>query len=166
MNIRCLLPRTSGAQQFAKSAVRRIPFLVQSMSHPKLNEPRFLQRHSQEPWSQTVKILGFHKALLEQDLISESLKVHIVTFQIEAGIFAIHYCWFTGFTDSWQKNPDSISWERPDTALPSYAPGNRQQSCLKQDAAAVPKALSATRLWAGDGEKAVCMAGLQQQRKD
>lgn len=74
MNIRCLLPGTSGAQQFPKSAVRRIPFLVQSMSHQKLSEPRFCRGTHRSYEVRPVKILGFHKAFLEQDLISESLR--------------------------------------------------------------------------------------------
>lgn len=104
MNIRCLLPGTSGAQQFPKSAVRRIPFLVQSMSHQKLSEPRFCRGTHRSYEVRPVKILGFHKAFLEQDLISESLRSSYSYIPIRSRqnmhIFAMRYRWFTGFTDS------------------------------------------------------------------
>lgn len=88
MNIRYLLPEISGAKQFPKSAVRRIHFLIQSVSHQKLNEHRFCRGTHRSYEVRPVKILGFHKAFVDQDLISESLRtseVHIVTFQLEAG---------------------------------------------------------------------------------
>lgn len=88
MNIRYLLPEISGAKQFPKSAVKRIPFLIQSVSHQKLNEHRFCRGNHRSYEVRPVKILGFHKAFVDQNLISESLRtseVHIVTFQLEAG---------------------------------------------------------------------------------
>lgn len=101
MKIRCLWPGTFGPQQFPKSAVRRIPFLARSMSHQKLSEPRFCRSTHRSYEVRPVEILGFHKAFVEQDLISESLRSSCSYIPIRSRqnmlILAIHYLWFTGF---------------------------------------------------------------------
>lgn len=136
MNIRCLLQGTSGAQQFPKSAVRRLPFLVQSVSHQKLSEPRFCRGTHRSYEVRPVKILGFHKAFVDQDLITESLRSSYSYIPIRSRqtmhSFAICYLWFIEFTDSWQKKP-----------LLSFLRKTRHSSaqlCPRQQTMKIPKA--------------------------
>jgi len=128
MNIRCLSPGIYEAQFFPQSAVRRIPLLLQSMRHRKLSGPRFCKGTHWSYEVRPVKILGFYEACLGQDPISESIRSSYSYIPVRQNLHIFEIICLHFLLDLLIHHNETYfcPWDRPDTALPSCAPGNRQ----------------------------------------